>query len=75
MTSFTIMVLIGIAGVGGLIFGYILRWLVSLGKKGSMELKVQETLLEAKEKAQKIVENADKEADVMKTNLGKVDRL
>ena len=63
MTSFQLFLLIGTAGIGGLVFGYILRWLVSLGKKGSIELKIQETLLEAKEKAQKIVEEADKDAE------------
>lgn len=51
------------AGVAGIVLGYILRWLISLGKKGSVELKVQEALLEAKEKAQKITENADREAE------------
>tara|TARA_B100000745_G_C20154360_1_gene395615 strand:- start:1191 stop:2693 length:1503 start_codon:yes stop_codon:yes gene_type:complete len=51
------------AGVGGIVVGYVLRWTISLGKKGSMELKVQETLLEAKEKAQKITEDAEHEAE------------
>jgi len=62
MTSFELIFLLGTAGIGGIVFGYILRWLISLGKKGSIELQIQQTLLEAKERAQKIVENADKEA-------------
>ncbi len=74
MTSFQLFLLIGTAGIGGLVFGYILRWLVSLGKKGSIELKIQETLLEAKEKAQKIVEEADKDAEkVVKDSKLKID--
>ncbi len=52
MTTIQLMLLLATAGGGGLIAGYVLRWLISLGKKGSVELKVQETLLEAKERAQ-----------------------
>ena len=57
------LLLIATAGIGGTVLGYILRWLISLGKKGSIELKIQETLLDAKEKAQAKLEEADKEAD------------
>lgn len=63
MTTFELILLMATAGVGGIVVGYVLRWLISLGKKGSVELKVQETLLEAKEKAQKITEEAEKEAE------------
>lgn len=59
----TIILLTVTAAVAGAVFGYILRWLISLGKKGSIELKIQETLLEAKEKAQAKLEEADKEAE------------
>jgi ribonuclease Y len=60
MSLLTIVLLAGTSAIAGAIFGYILRWLIFLGKKGSVELKIQETLLEAKEKAQKIIEEADK---------------
>jgi len=49
-------------GIGGIVFGYFFRWLVSLGKKSSTELKLKQMLLAAKEDAQKITEEADKKA-------------
>src|SRR3989344_4670825 len=74
MTSTTIILFIATAGVGGLVFGYILRWLVSLGKKGSIETKIQEPLLESKEKAQKIIADADAEAEkVLKAGQAKIE--
>ena len=63
MSVSTILLLVATAGIGGAIVGYVLRWLISLGKRGSIELKIQETLLEAKEKAQKIITDADKQAE------------
>ena len=56
------MILAGTAGVGGIVVGYFLRWLVTLGQKGSIELTIKQTLLEAKDKAQQIVADAEKEA-------------
>lgn len=50
------------AGVAGIILGYVLRWLVSLGQRGSMELEVKKKLLEAEEEAKKITKDAEKEA-------------
>lgn len=63
MSLSTILLITATAGIAGAVFGYILRWLISLGRKGSVELKVQETLLGAKEKAQGKIEEADKEAE------------
>jgi len=54
-----LLVLITLAGVA---FGYYLRLLVSLGKKGSMEIQIKQMLLNAKEEAQKIVQHAEKES-------------
>ena len=45
---------LSIAGVAGVAIGYYLRYLITLGKKGSMELEVKEMLLAAKEEAKKI---------------------
>lgn len=47
------------AGIG---FGYLLRLIISLGKKGSVELDVQRLELEAKEEAQKILLEAEARA-------------
>ena len=52
----------GIAGLIGLACGYFLRWLVSLGKKGSVELTVKQMELEAKDEAKKITDSAEQKA-------------
>lgn len=48
--------------VGG-ILGYFLRFIVSLGKKGSMELEIKKMMLDAKEEAESITEEAKKRAE------------
>lgn len=65
MTLATVIILAGTTGLGGIVVGYFLRWLVTLGQKGSMELTVKQSLLEAKDKAQQIVADAEKEASVI----------
>ncbi len=62
MNLLTVIILAGTAGIGGVVIGYFLRWLVTLGQKGSMELTIKQTLLEAKDKAQQIIADAEKEA-------------
>src|SRR3989344_748699 len=57
-----VFVLLAIAGLSGIAFGYFLRWIVSVGKRGSMELEIKNMLISAKEQAQKITEEADKKA-------------
>ncbi|MDQ5893393.1 MAG: ribonucrease [Patescibacteria group bacterium] len=52
-------VFLSIAGVAGVAIGYYLRLIISLGKKGSMELEIKEMLLTAKEEAKKITAEAD----------------
>lgn len=54
--------LLGLAGLGGAAFGYFLRWIISLGKRGSMELEIKKMLISAKEQGRKIVEEADRKA-------------
>ena len=51
-----------LAAVFGTAFGYFLRWIVSLGKRGSMELQIKQMMLEAKEDAKRITEDAEKKA-------------
>ena len=52
-------VLLSIIGVVGVAIGYYLRLIISLGKKGSMELEIKEMLLTAKEEAKKITTEAE----------------
>ena len=60
--SLEILIIIAIAALGGTAFGYFLRWIISLGKRGSMELEIKKMILSAKEEAQKIIESADQKA-------------
>lgn len=51
------------AALAGVVFGYFLRWIISLGKKGSVELEIKQLLLDAKEEAKKITGEAEKKAE------------
>ncbi len=62
MSLKVILLLLAIAAVVGTGFGYFLRWIVALGRRGSMELEIKQMELKAKEEAQKLIENAEKEA-------------
>ncbi len=59
MSLLTVVFITGVVGISGIAIGYFLRWLVTLGQKGSMELTIRQALLEAKDKAQKIVDEAE----------------
>lgn len=56
-------VLLVVTAVIGVGFGYFLRYLISLSKRGSLELEVKQVILGAKEDAKKIKEKAEKEAE------------
>lgn len=60
-----IIALLGAAGVLGILVGYFLRLIISLGKKGSMELEIKEMLITAKEEAKKITDEAQAKADTL----------
>ena len=53
---------LSVAGVVGVAIGYYLRLIISLGKKGSMEIEIKEMLLAAKEEAKKITTDAETKA-------------
>lgn len=57
-----VLVLLSLVGVIGIVFGYFLRWIISLGKRGSMELEIKQMMLEAKEDAKRIIVKAEKKA-------------
>ncbi|MDB5259173.1 MAG: phosphodiesterase, uncharacterized protein [Candidatus Taylorbacteria bacterium] len=50
---------LALAGVAGIAIGYYLRLIISLGKKGSMEIEIKEMLLGAKEEAKKVAAEAE----------------
>lgn len=56
------LLLIGFSGLIGVGLGYFLRMIISLGKRGSMELEIKQMRLEAQEGAQKLLEKAEAEA-------------
>ncbi len=59
--------LAGLAGLIGIAIGYFLRLIISLGKKGSVELEIRNMMLDAEEKAKKVVIAAEtKSVEIMK---------
>ncbi len=58
-----VLALAGVAGIAGIAVGYFLRWIITLGKKGSIELEIKQTLLVAKEESTKIINDATKKAE------------
>ena len=62
MSLKVVLVLLALAGVVGTAFGYFLRWIISLGKRGSMELEIKQMMLEAREDTKRIREDADEDA-------------
>jgi len=63
MSIKVILMLLLIVAVFGTAFGYFLRWIVSMGKRGSMELQIKQMMLEAKEDAKRITEEAEKKSE------------
>lgn len=55
----------GFAGIVGVCFGYFLRWIVALGKKGSMELEIKQMMLDAREDAKKILKEAEEKSEAL----------
>ncbi|MHB1118177.1 MAG: ribonuclease Y, partial [Minisyncoccota bacterium] len=55
----------------GIILGYLLRWILSVSKRGSVEVEIKQVLLSAKEDAQKIIEEADRKTEVREKELRK----
>src|SRR3989344_4581136 len=65
MSLTIVFVLLALAGITGVVLGYVLRWLVALGQRGSLELEIKQTMLEAKERAAKILAEAEIKAEVV----------
>lgn len=62
MTLQVALIFVALAGLAGITIGYFLRLIISLGKKGSMELKIKEMILAAQEEAKQITLEAEKKA-------------
>ncbi len=57
-----VFLLAGVAGLIGIALGYFLRMIISLGKRGSMELEIKGMMLQAKEEAKKVILEAENKA-------------
>jgi len=62
-----ILILLALSGVGGVILGYVLRVLIGLAQRGSIELEIKQKLLQAKEKAAEIIAEAEYRGEVIET--------
>jgi len=58
-----VFLLAGAAALIGVALGYYLRLIISLGKKGSVEIQIKQMMLEAKEEAKKVVSEAEKKSE------------
>mgnify|MGYP001583740227 CR=1 FL=1 len=66
--------MLALSGVGGIVLGYVLRVLIGLASRGSVELDTKHKLLEAQERAAKILAEAAFRAEVLETErLGPVE--
>lgn len=68
-----VLVLLGL-GIG-VIAGYFIRQVISLGKKGSIELELKQMMIAAKEEAQKIIDAGKKDADKLRDEVKNDDRI
>lgn len=61
--------LLALSGLAGIALGYVLRVLISLGQRGSIELEIKQQMLNAKERANKILEEAELKAELEEKEL------
>jgi ribonuclease Y len=59
--------MLALSGVGGIALGYVLRVLIGLAQRGSVELDIKQKLLQAKEQAAKIIADAEFRSAVVET--------
>src|SRR3989344_1247037 len=62
-----ILILLALSGLGGIAFGYVLRVLIGLATRGSVELDTKQKLLAAREQAARIIAEAEFRSDVLET--------
>lgn len=64
-----VLILLAISGMAGIALGYVLRWLLSLSQKGSLDLEVKQKMLEARERADLIIKEAETKAEELEAAL------
>jgi ribonuclease Y len=60
-----LLTLLAFSGLAGIVLGYVLRLLIALGQRGSLELEVKQKLLEARERANRIIKEAEAKAELI----------
>lgn len=66
-----VLILLAFSGLAGIALGYVLRMLIALAQRGSLEMEVKQKMLDAKERAARVLEEAEAKAeDVEKERLG-----
>ena len=53
----------------GATIGYLVRWFLSVSSRGSIEIEAKQLILSAKEEAQKVIEEADRKAELREESL------
>ncbi len=62
-----ILILLALSGIGGIVLGYVLRVLIGLASRSSVELDTKRRLLQAKEQAAKILADAEFRSEIIET--------
>jgi ribonuclease Y len=57
--------LLALSGLVGVALGYVLRLLIALGQRGSLEIEVKQRILDARERANRILKNAEEQAETL----------
>ncbi len=58
-----VLLAVALSAAAGIAFGYFLRWIISLGRRGSVELDIKQKMLEAQEEASRVRTEAEKTAE------------
>lgn len=58
-----VLLAVALSAAAGIAFGYFLRWIISLGRRGSMELDIKQKMLEAQEEASRVRAEAEQTAE------------
>ncbi len=58
-----VLILLAISGLAGIALGYVLRFLIALGQRGSLEIEIKQRMLEAKERADRLLKEAEARAE------------
>lgn len=68
-----VLMLLAFSGLAGIALGYVLRMLIALAQRGSLEMEVKQKMLDAKERAARLLKEAeDRAEEVEEARLGPI---